>query len=1133
MGFNLRALLRRLACSALQARLFAFAFLLAQASPSAFSPQALAKQNILPQLKFSHIAQSDLEGMGHINDIAQDTEGYLWFAAAKGLARYNGYELLPFRHKSGQSGGLPSNWVERLLITENGRLWATTREGYCRYDAALEKFDCAIIPVDRLTDKPTYDVLFEDSSQQLWLASSEGLFIIDRETLQPTRFEHAWLTEHTRGGGKFVTAIVEDHQGRLWLGHHDTGLSLYDPATGKGKHWQDGAAGLPSNKVRTLFIDNHQRLWIGTQGAGIALFDLNKHQAERFIHNPLEKADTVWDIHQDRRGLIWIGDGTGVHVVSPIDMSVESHRYIEGKPLSPGNFVVRSLFEDNRGGIWIGYFPSGIDRVDEQGSQFVTYRHDPRDSDSLPDGGVLSTLEDKKGNIWVGAGFGLGYFDRTTSIFHHFSHDPNDPTTLSGSTILDMAYGQNEELWLGVWDRGLNRRDPQTGEFSHYLPVAGEPNSLLGREPWGLLYDSQNRLWVASERGVSRYRPETDDFEHYLPNGRDGKQVDALYTRFIYEDRDGRIWVASFAGLYLLDPQSGEFTAYRHDPNNINSISSNMVSTLFEDSEGRFWVGTDGAGVNLMDRTTGHFTRFGEEHGLPDQSVSSIIEDPAGQIWLATYQGLVVFSETQGVINHYTRGHGLPGNLFNRHSGSRLSSGELAFGSSEGLVIFRPSQLISNWQPPSLVLSELRVFNRVIKPNDETQILSKDINLTEHIVLNHEQSVFSVSFAALDYRSPEDNTYAYRLVGFEKEWNWVDKQRSAIYTNLDAGEYQLEVKAANSAGVWNNTPKKLRITVIPPIWLTSWAKTAYIIIALGILLRLYYVQRQRLESARQKLESERELVTKLREVERMKDNINRELDQKVAQRTLELNREKELLLAAHEELATLNEKLESMTVTDQLTGLNNRRYLDQFIHEDIALVQRQFAHGIPKENTSGLVFVILDLDDFKAVNDTYGHDAGDALLIQLADVLKTVLRQSDYIVRWGGEEFVVVMRHLKREDVEISVERLRAAIANTPFDIGRGEPLHKTASIGFATYPFHPMHVDALSWEQVIGIADRALYCTKKSGKNGWVGIASKDMSCRKGEVVDLAYEAHLIQQLNDDKLKVVTNLDNTSLNWQ
>lgn len=1087
-----------------------------------------AKQNLLPQLKFSHIAQNELEALGHLNDIAQDKDGFIWLGAAKGLARYDGYELTIFRHRPDREG-IPTNWVERLLVTSDGKLWLTTREGFCRFNADHVDFSCNTIDAEG----PTYDYLFEDSRGQLLLTSNAGVFIVDQATLELRLYPNQWLQEQTQGGDRYVSIITEDNQGRLWLGHYEAGLTRFNPTTGKGMRWRKGEAGLTSDKIRSLMFDNRGRLWIGTQGAGALLFNTEQKTATTFTHDKAEKADTVWDIVQDRRGLIWIGDGTGVHVVSPLDLSTESHQFVEGKPLTPGNYVARTLFEDKNGGIWIGYFPSGVDLVDEQGSQFVSYRHDPRDSSSLPDGGVLATLEAANGDLWVGAGFGLGLLKREHDIFVHFKHDPEDPKSLSGSTILDMTFDENDELWLGAWDRGLNRLDPKTGGFSHYLPEPGNPNSLMGREPWALLFDSQKRLWVATEKGISRYRPETDDFQRYMPIGPKGEVIDSLYTRHIYEDSQGAIWVSSFAGLKQLDPESGEFTSYRHNPDDASSISSDMVSYVFEDSQNRLWVGTDGAGVNLFDRTSKRFKRYGEDYGLPDLSISSIVEDPAGQIWLATYQGLVIFDPTRGVVNHYNRGHGLPGNLFNRHSGTRLSTGELAFGSSEGLVIFRPSQLVANWVPPSLVLNELRIFNQPIKVGDETGILKQHINYTDHITLKHSHSVFSVSFAALDYRSPEDNSYAYRLVGFEKEWNWVNDQRSATYTNLDAGDYVFEVKAANSADVWNNEPKRLHITVVPPWWLSVWAKIAYALLITGSLLRFYFVQRARLESARKKLESERELVSKLREVERMKDNINRELDMKVEQRTEELKHEKERLLEAHEQLATLNEKLESMTVTDQLTGLNNRRYLDQFIHEDIALIQREFKQGTADKDSAGLVFVILDMDDFKSVNDTYGHDAGDKILIQLADVLRKVTRQSDYIVRWGGEEFVIVMRHIKQADVEASVERLRATVANTDFNIGRNEPLHKTISIGYASYPCHPQFPDALTWEQVIGIADRALYCTKRSGKNGWIGISASHLDCRKGDIVNLAYEEQLLEQLEQGNLNVHTSLAKESLEWR
>ncbi|MDO3387174.1 two-component regulator propeller domain-containing protein [Gilvimarinus sp. SDUM040013] len=1093
---------------------------------------AHAKQDVLPQLKFSHIAQNELEALGHINDIVQDHEGYLWFGAAKGLARYDGYELEVFRQKEGLDG-IPTSWVERLLISSQGQIWLTTRKGYCRFNALTANFSCAQLHSPSPDAEPTYDFLFEDSRNNLWLSSNQGVFTVNPESLKATLHPSTWLQNHARGSDVYLSTITEDNDGYLWLGHYDAGLSRFNPRTGEGINWRKGDAGLSSNKLRSLMVDQEGQLWIGTQGAGVVLFDTQRLQASSFSHNQAEKADTVWDIVQDQRGLVWIGDGTGVHLVSPTDRSIESHQFIEGKPLTPGNYVVRSLYEDKNGGIWIGYFPSGIDLVDEQGSQFVSYRHDPRVTTSLPDGGVLATLEAPNGDLWVGAGFGLGLLRRERNEFAHFKHEPKNPNSLSGSTILEMAYGPNGTLWLGAWDRGLNQFDPKSGRFKRYLPEADNPHSLLGREPWGILFDSQQRLWVTTEKGLNLYRPLTDDFRHYLPQNSSGQPVEAMYTRHVYEDRRGNIWVASFSGLQNVDPATGAFTTYRYDPQDDTSISSDMVSYVFEDSQNRLWVGTDGAGVNIFDRNTGQFKRYGIDHGLPDLSIVAIVEDTTGQIWMATYQGLVVFDPELGVVNHYKRGHGLPGNLFNRHSGALLSTGELAFGSSEGLVIFKPSQLKANEVPPALVFKELRIFNQPVKVGDATGILNRHINYTRQITLSHHQSVFSVSFAALDYRSPEDNSYAYRLLGFEKEWNWVDHQRSATYTNLDPGKYTLEVKAANSADIWNHHPKRLHITVVPPWWLTHWAKAFYVFTIVGLLAKLYFMQRSRLQSARAKLARERELVSKLRDVERMKDNLNRELDIKVSQRTAELSLEKERLLDAHSQLAALNEKLESMTVTDQLTGLKNRRYLNRAMLDDTALIRRLFQNGQPEDDSAGLVFVILDIDDFKSVNDTYGHDAGDRILVQLAEVLRSMMRQYDSIVRWGGEEFVLVMRHLKHRDIEACIDRLRTKISTTAFDIGRNDPIYKTVSIGYANYPIHPLYPDALTWEQVIGIADRALYACKRSGKNGWIGISAAHLQCRKGDIVNLADEEQLLELLSNKTLQVQTNLDSNKIHWR
>lgn len=207
-----------------------------------------------------------------------------------------------------------------------------------------------------------------------------------------------------------------------------------------------------------------------------------------------------------------------------------------------------------------------------------------------------------------------------------------------------------------------------------------------------------------------------------------------------------------------------------------------------------------------------------------------------------------------------------------------------------------------------------------------------------------------------------------------------------------------------------------------------------------------------------------------------------------------LRRKEAVLRRQRDLLEEANEKLETASVSDYLTGLNNRRYLRQTIGSDIALTQREYQPFVEGRRTSppeeaNIAFLLLDMDHFKTVNDTHGHEAGDAVLVQTAGILRRVCRESDTIVRWGGEEFLVVGRHIRREQAAVLAERIRSAVEAHPYDIKGENPLHCTVSIGLALYPFQPQAPDRLNWEQVVSVADQALYLVKEWQRNGWAGI--------------------------------------------
>jgi two-component system, cell cycle response regulator len=164
-------------------------------------------------------------------------------------------------------------------------------------------------------------------------------------------------------------------------------------------------------------------------------------------------------------------------------------------------------------------------------------------------------------------------------------------------------------------------------------------------------------------------------------------------------------------------------------------------------------------------------------------------------------------------------------------------------------------------------------------------------------------------------------------------------------------------------------------------------------------------------------------------------------------------------------------ELERLSISDGLTGLFNHRHIHALLNEEFERVDR---------TNERLTVAMFDLDHFKAVNDTYGHQAGDRVLEQMADILRETAREIDRIGRYGGEEFMVLLPDTAIEDADVFVERVRREVARRPFNIGSPDPLHMTISAGVASYP----HPDCNDPETLVRFADEALYAAKTAGRN-------------------------------------------------
>lgn len=744
-----------------------------------------------------------------------------------------------------------------------------------------------------------------------------------------------------------------------------------------------------------------------------------------------------------------------------------------GRPGSISSNTIRRIYEDDIGDMWIGTYPSGVNVYDRSTSAIRVFRPQTDLSPGLLGANVEAVEEDADGNLWIGANGVTRYNPRDDSLTHYRNTAGSD-SRIGSTSLLNGVVDSDGELRFGSWAHGIllyNRQQDRFEEVptdttltSRGKKTGTQLNDLM---VWSIYEDRQKHLWIATHyHGLTKFDKQTGLYTYYPHDKNDPTTISAAVVWTTLEDSQGRFWVGTANGLNLMDRERGTFKHYFPQRDNPRSLANPSVLSIYEDRRGRIWFGTD-AGLHLYHPESDDFTIFNASNGFLDQGIRAIVEDPSGNLWLGTNNGVIMFNPDSELVHNYTSFNGEQIGGVATGAAVATRKGEMAFGTRTGLYLFNANALLINKKSPPVVLTDFRIFTRPVSVGGPDNILTQVINRTEEITLDHTKIMISFGFAALNFRDSGKNQYAYKLEGFDDRWREVGLLRSALYTNLPAGTYEFRVRGSNNDGVWNFQGRSVRLIVLPPPWKTWWAYCIYIGSAFSLLFYFVYSQHKKVLDERK---------------------TSRSLEIKVAERTAELQHK-------NAELEDAYAQMEAISLSDPLTGLSNRRYLQKLMPADVAKVQREydkkFPHRSPKSNLLDLTFFLLDVDHFKSVNDIHGHAAGDNLLVQLAEPLTKICRQSDCVVRWGGEEFLIVSRFADRDEAPAMAERIRRTMDQHNFILPDGGQLTRTCSIGFACLPFLREHPTALSWEEVISIADHALYAAKKSGRNRSVGLAS------------------------------------------
>ena len=928
--------------------------------------------------------------------------------------------------------GLPQSSVNDIAQTADGYVWFATEEGLARYDgqhtAVYDTLHYPGLPDNFIVS------LAPGRDDSLWIGTRRGALT----RLKGGVFE-TFASMHCR-----IAAIHEDLYGRLWVA---TTQGLYMLHDGRTRLYTK-ADGLPSDAVSEIAETSNGTLWLATK-RGLARYTPYGRKNIFTLQEELG-TDSIEALTVGQDKSLWIATAKGItHWRDGV---------LAQWPASalPKDAEVSSLWQDQDGTLWVTFTHKGIARLLD--GHFEIYGA----QQGLPGDDVTAIYEDRNGDMFIGMSE-AGVVELRDGLFTNFAQ----PEGLSENMVWSVLAARDNSTWVGTASKGLNHILPD-GRVRTYTEKDGlHPGSIFS-----LYEDRDGSILMGFEDGtLGRLKD-----GHYSPVlvGRNenatlmcilrdhngdlllGYHKESGLLR-IHEDRgvlkaerishpgllntllvgnDGSYWIGTdHAGL--LHVQDGRTTSY----NSQDGRSSDFVHAVYEDREGTIWAGTSMSGLERI--KDGRVTTFSVAQGMFDQTVGAILEDDQGNLWMTCNKGIfrvskkelndyadvkiarvhsVSYGAAEGMRNAECNFAGLP-------TASKDSKGRLEFATIAGVATIDEHWTERQTGQPQMLIEQVQVDALNASPEDGQMTVGPTAgNLT-------------INFTAPNFVAPERMHFRYRLKEFDRDWTDAGIRRQAFYTKLPPGVYEFEVQGADGDGPWSVKSAHLTLTLKPHYWQTLWFRALFSFLSLLIGVAAYHLR-------------VRYLVSK-----------NRLLEERVEDRTRELT-------AAIRASELAHEALQEQATKDSLTKLWNRRCIFEILDRESLAAARRGA---------SICVLMADIDHFKSINDKFGHQAGDRVLMEVAQRIVRMTRASDFAGRYGGEEFLIILPGCSLADGLARAEEFRQAIYDTPVSLGAsaGEMgLRVSCSFGIAACAAQPVT------ERLIHEADQALYSAKRAGRN-------------------------------------------------
>jgi signal transduction histidine kinase/ligand-binding sensor domain-containing protein/DNA-binding response OmpR family regulator len=842
-----------------------------------------------------------------VTDIIKDKKGFMWFATANGLNRFDGYNFKVFKPDPNDTKSLPSPFVNNLYLDSNGLIWMNVVGNLCRYNETDGTFY-------RYLKGKWLTSICEDTSNSenrgMWFGTlGGGLYWWSRKDSTIKEIHHSSLDLNSLVCDSLLSMSI-DRKGTLWIGTfrglNSTDISrknikrytngpnipvydfCFEPSTnqeivwigtGKGLYKYDeklnrfflfknqfASRGNPNdNDVRNLYIDSKGIIWVGMIG-GIAGFDIKSEKYFTYYNKvqsyPWGYITKTWLIQEDNKGIVWaIAHGAGPSLNSLLKFDRKLNKFIP-YPSLPGEkpLLAYSMYIDKLGTMWLGTPYNGIIKIDWNRKPFHNYLFRSEKNDETNISGIT---EDNAGNIWLGSNKGLIRFNPHNESFKFYKKNQLDYTGLSTNDIHTVVSDSAGNIWVSI--DGIDVFDSGKNIFRHFKNDPADSNGLIPNIT-ALFKSRDGTMWIGTYSGIlEEYSYKTNSFKHHYPNF--SGTFDHTWLSGLTEDKHGIIWfTVSGAGLISYNKFDNSFKRLDDTlkPSSKPILSKIALYTIYSDDKDNLWIGSD-AGVLKYNQVSHEFEAITEQNGIENQFVDAILEDNKGYIWFGTVSGLSKYDPRSKRFWNFDSNDGLNFGLTRQTMSHKAKNGEFYFGGSNGFVRFYPDSIQLNPNIPPIVITAFRKFGKDV-------LLDSAITEKKQIELSYRDNVISFEFAALNYSGTQKNQYAYKLNGFDKAWTYCGTRRTATYTNLDGGTYTFWVKGSNNDGIWNEKGTSIAIIISPPWWETWWAYSSYAIIFVFSLygIRRYELNRLRLKD---KVKMDEAVLKEKEETDKMKSRF--------------------------------------------------------------------------------------------------------------------------------------------------------------------------------------------------------------------------------------------------------------------